>query len=50
MVKKKTTVSEMFKSYFKQTNSSFNMLYPSKEDAQAAGDAYKAAVSLKVTL
>ena len=27
--------SEMFKSYFKQTNSSFNMLYPSKEDAQA---------------
>mgnify|MGYP000748527695 len=36
--------SEMFKSYFKQTNSSFNMLYPSKEDAQAAIDAYKAAV------
>ena len=36
--------SEMFKSYFKQTNSSFNMLYPSKEDAQTAIDAYKAAV------
>ena len=36
--------SEMFKSYYKQSNSSFNMLYPSKEDAQAAIDAYKAAV------
>ena len=36
--------SEMFKAYYKQSNSSFNMLYPSKEDAQAAIDAYKAAV------
>lgn len=33
--------SEMFKSYYKESNAKFNMLYKSKEDAQAAIDEYK---------
>ena len=36
--------SEMYKSYYKQFDSSFNMLYASKEDAQTAIDNYKAAI------
>lgn len=36
--------SEMFKSYFKQEKSSFNMLYTSQEDAYAAIETYKEAV------
>lgn len=36
--------SEMFRSYFKQFNSSFDLLYSSKEDAYAAIEEYKAAV------
>lgn len=36
--------TEMFRSYFKQFNSSFNLLYSSKEDAYAAIEEYKAAV------
>ena len=36
--------SEMFKSYFKQKNSNFNMLYSSEEDALEAIDEYVAAV------
>lgn len=35
--------TEMFRSYFKQFNSSFNLLYSSKEDAYAAIEEYKAA-------
>ncbi len=34
---------EMFKAYYKQTNSSFNLLYGSEEDANAAIEAYKVA-------
>ena len=36
--------SEMFRSYFRQFNSSFDLLYSSKEDAYAAIEEYKAAV------
>ena len=36
--------SEMFSSYFKEQKSSFNMLFSSKEDAEAAIEEYKAAV------
>ncbi len=36
--------TEMFRSYFKQFNSSFNLLYSSKEDAYAAIEEYRAAV------
>lgn len=36
--------SEMFKSYYKEGNAKFNMLYKSKEDAQAAIDEYKSFV------
>lgn len=36
--------TEMFKAHFKQTNSSFNLLYNSKEDAEAAIEQYKADV------
>ncbi len=36
--------SEMFKKYFKEQNSSFNMLYSSKEDAYAAIEEYQNAV------
>ncbi len=36
--------SEMFKSYFKESNSRFNMLFDSPEDAYAAIEEYKAAV------
>lgn len=36
--------TEMFRSYFKQFNSSFNLLYSSKEDAYAAIEEYKSAV------
>ncbi|WP_081846597.1 transglycosylase domain-containing protein [Butyrivibrio sp. AE3004] len=36
--------SEMMKSYFQQQTKSFNMLFNSQEDAQAAIDEYKAAV------
>lgn len=36
--------TEMFRSYFKQFQSSFNMLYSSKEDAYAAIEEYKTAV------
>jgi penicillin-binding protein 1A len=36
--------SEMYQSYFKQQKSSFNMLYSSHEEAEAAIEEYKAAV------
>ncbi|MBQ3164496.1 MAG: PBP1A family penicillin-binding protein [Lachnospiraceae bacterium] len=36
--------TEMFRSHFKQFDSSFNLLYSSKEDAYAAIEEYKAAV------
>ena len=36
--------SEMFRSYFRQFNSSFDLLYSSKEDAYAAIEEYKTAV------
>ena len=36
--------SEMFRTYFRQTNSNFNMIYSSQEDAYAAIEEYKAAV------
>ncbi|MCR5657225.1 MAG: PBP1A family penicillin-binding protein [Butyrivibrio sp.] len=36
--------SEMMKAYFKEQKSSFNMLFSSEEDAQAAIDEYKASV------
>ena len=36
--------TEMFQSYFKQQSSSFNMLFSSHEDAEAAIEEYKAAV------
>lgn len=36
--------TEMFRSHFRQFNSSFNLLYSSKEDAYAAIEEYKAAV------
>ncbi|MDD3369363.1 MAG: transglycosylase domain-containing protein [Lachnospiraceae bacterium] len=36
--------SEMLKAYFKETNSSFNLLYTSQEEANAAIEEYKAAV------
>ena len=36
--------SEMFKAYYQQQQSSFNMLYASKDDANAAIEAYKASV------
>lgn len=36
--------TEMFKAYFKQFDSSFNLLYSSKEEAEAAVETYKAAV------
>lgn len=38
--------SEMFKSYFQQSNARFNMLYKTKEDAYAAIEQYKAAVMM----
>lgn len=36
--------SEMYRSYFRQTNSNFNMLYSTQEDAYAAIEEYKASV------
>ncbi len=36
--------SEMFKAYFQQQNPKFNMLYASREDADAAIETYKSAV------
>lgn len=36
--------TEMFKAYFKETNSSFNLIYNSQEEAYAAIEEYKAAV------
>jgi len=36
--------SEMYKSYYKESNAKFNMLYKSKDDAQAAIDEYKSYV------
>lgn len=36
--------TEMYKAYFKELDSSFNLLYASKEDAYAAIEEYKAAV------
>lgn len=36
--------SEMFRSFFREQNSSFNLLYDSKEDAYADIETYKAAV------
>ena len=36
--------TEMFKTYFKQSNAKFDMLYSSQEDAYAAIEEYKAAV------
>ncbi|MBD5395863.1 MAG: PBP1A family penicillin-binding protein [Lachnospiraceae bacterium] len=36
--------TEMYKAYFKELNSSFNLLYNSQEDAYAAIEEYKAAV------
>lgn len=36
--------TEMFKAFFKEKNASFNLLYPSQEDAYAAIEEYKAAV------
>lgn len=36
--------TEMYKAYFKESNSSFNLLYTSEEDAYAAIEEYKAAV------
>ncbi|MCM1182693.1 MAG: PBP1A family penicillin-binding protein [Roseburia sp.] len=36
--------TEMFKTYFKEKNASFNLLYTSQEDAYAAIEEYKAAV------
>ena len=36
--------TEMYKAYYKEINSSFNLLYNSKEDAEAAIEAYKAAI------
>lgn len=36
--------TEMFKAYFKQYDSSFNLLYATKDDAQAAIEVYKSAV------
>ena len=36
--------SEMYSAYYKEQNKNFNMLYSSKEDAEAAIEAYKEAV------
>ncbi len=36
--------TEMYKAYFRQTNSSFNLLYSSQDEAYAAIEEYKAAV------
>lgn len=36
--------TEMYKAYYKDINPSFNLLYNSKEDAEAAIEAYKAAI------